>query len=487
LETASAAAAAAHHHLLKLAVERKRLVKLEKSPKPPAKSGKKTQDSEEDSEEDLGESSDLDMADDSELMPKVKPTKTISKAVSPDEAIAILQSKLGSTNAAASAVINHVKKYIKTTVLKLNSADLERLKRDAALANTQMDKLSTLLLAAKRKVTAGKSTLKLASESKIVRAKLLAHQRLKTSEDDLVKVEAAMRKIRARREADNAKLAEYTRNSKAGAAAERAVSTFAKNILGMWEKVKGHATTAVKAVNSERNHELEERMRKLEAALKAAHLQLRRQACGKRADHWKQQISIAKVKLGQAEERMSVLHQLYANAKKKKDKHNMIKSGAAERDLSVEKAKLNKHLKFLQNKMATAHDCHGKLDQESGPAGSKENLKTTDLSAQLSKVQKAVAAAKVASKKRADEKKKLTEAEKQEKTKLKVASKAKKDLQAKMKQVDGMQAKLQKEAVKLKKQQAAASTKQKLVATKLQSAQASISKLQSATKAAKHA
>merc|ERR1712178_359087 len=146
---------------------------------------------------------------------------------------------------------------------------------------------------------------------------------------------------------------------------------------------------------------------------------------------------------------------------------------------------LSKHLKFLQDKMAKAHDCHSKVDNEFGPAGSTAgstaNFKMGDLSAQMRAVKKAVAEAKVASKSRVAEKKKLTAAELKEKTKLKAATKAKKDLQTKMSQVNGMKAKLEKQAAALKSQQAAASTKQKLVASKLKSAKASITKLQEAT------
>lgn len=263
--------------------------------------------------------------------------------------VAQLSAKLHAADAAAVAVIQEIKGFIRRAP-KRPAHTGNAAKRDLRLARRQQGELGGLEKRAERKLRKSRSKLKLARASMVPRAVRLARRLQDKAEEDLRKVRAAMRKVRSRERGDERKLRRIKRNGRRGSGSTD-VSAFAQRILSKWEHVHRLAFQEQKP-SSNNNQQLEQRIAALEAALRSEGSKMHQME----VNRIQAQIKIATKKMRLMEEKMSILRKIYASAKSRGDKHGMIKAGTEEKDLSVACDKQKKLIQDLYRKLKAAQN-----------------------------------------------------------------------------------------------------------------------------------
>jgi len=264
----------------------------------------------------------------------------------------------------------------------------------------------------------------------------MAVNKEKTAAADVVKVTAAMRSVRSRRDAATGRLAKAEQQPSTGAAGEKAIRDFSQKVVKRFETLKDKA-----AKPKGQTKYLEERITALEEALHSAH--------SVADDAIKKEISSSEAKLNKLKSKQTLLRQNYTAAKKKKDNHHMIKLGTEEKDNSVHEKRLASHIKELRSKLEATKV---KIPQPP-PKPKKKSAASDKIQEKIKQMRAAVDAAKAAGAQRA----KLLEAEdkaqKEEKAKLKSANKAKSELAKSLKQESEKQHKVHQKAEKKVKKQ----------------------------------
>jgi len=360
----------------------------------------------------------------------------------------------------------------------------------------------------------------------------LAQKMMDRAKQDVQKVENARRQIRSRKNGDKFKMAHMgdkhvTHKPAGNAAADRKIKQMVAQVTAKWDRVhklsymEQSKQTPVVVVS--KTKQLEERIAALEAALKDAGgniVKIEAKADTQKADEIKEKIRAYTAKLKSVEAKIFALQKIYQAAKKRKDKHNQIKSGTERQDLTVTadqiKAKLQTlygELKVVNaatphaNKVAKAvHTVH------KGKAGVKKGASTVGhidpkamkgfkaVKQQLKKVKKAAAKVTAQDKKRIAAMKEMTKAKakleavakkeksmvkgvKKEKSKLKTdASALSKRVKGEQKQMKALKGQLSKQEKNVAKQQKDAKKKAAKVEKQLNGAKKAIAKIKDVAK-----